>query len=83
MDTFGSRLRIAMSMRGLSIAALARLCCVSQQTIRNWRAMRDPRMSAAHLIALSEILNVRAQWLSKNAGGMLPIAATAPTLKSI
>jgi len=69
--TFGTRVRAAMASAGLSNKAqLGKRCGVSPQMAGRWLLLEEPRLSAAHLLALSRGLNVRMYWLMTGLGFM-------------
>lgn len=68
VNTFGSRLRHARTLRQLTQAELARACGLSQGAIGNYEA--DSRRSAKEVFRIAEVLGVEAAWLAMGTGPM-------------
>ncbi len=68
MNTFGSRLKYARTLRKLSQAELARACGLSQGTIGNYEA--GTRQNPQQVFRIAEVLEVSPAWLAMNAGPM-------------
>ncbi len=72
VNIFAERLRRTRTLRGLSQAALASACGVSQSAIANYE--NGSRKIAKNIFLLAEILNVNPIWLSQGTGPMEPLA---------
>jgi transcriptional regulator with XRE-family HTH domain len=78
MINFGERLRAAMLAAGVGTpsklaARITRLTGkkVARQTVEKWLRMRAPTLHAAHLIAVSAVLDVRLRWfIDESSTGM-------------
>ncbi len=68
VNTLGSRLRHARTLRRLTQAELARACGLSQGAIGNYEA--DSRRSAKDVFRLAEVLGVEPAWLAMGTGPM-------------
>ncbi len=77
---FSDRLRHARQLRGLSQAALARACGLSQGAIANYES--KSRRSAKEIFRLAEVLNVNALWLAMGTGPMTTDSATTQPKQS-
>ncbi|QDQ88180.1 helix-turn-helix domain-containing protein [Alcaligenaceae bacterium SJ-26] len=66
MNTFGSRLRHARKLRGLTQQQLARIAGLSQSAVGNYES--DQRHSSRALIALASALNIDPRWLDSGRG---------------
>lgn len=62
VNTLGSRLRYARTLRGLTQAQLARACGLSQGAIGNYES--DRRRNAKDVFRIAEVLKVSAAWLA-------------------
>jgi transcriptional regulator with XRE-family HTH domain len=65
----GDRIRDAIRSAGFTQKRLAEQLGVSEQTIRNWIAMRN-RPSAENLAAVAQVLDVDRGWLLTGAKGL-------------
>ncbi|NLC36241.1 MAG: helix-turn-helix transcriptional regulator [Alcaligenaceae bacterium] len=70
VNTFGTRLRYARTLRQLTQKELARLCGLSQGAIGNYET--DSRRSPKDVFRIAEALNVEAAWLAMGTGSMEP-----------
>lgn len=68
VNTFGSRLRHARQLRGLTQAQLARACGLSQGAIGNYES--DSRRNAKEIFRIADALKVDAMWLAMGTGSM-------------
>jgi len=68
VNTFGSRLKHARTLRRLSQAQLAHACGLSQGTIGNYESGR--RKNPQNVFRIAEVLQVSPAWLVLNAGPM-------------
>jgi transcriptional regulator with XRE-family HTH domain len=68
VNTFGSRLRHARTLRRLTQAELARACGLSQGAIGNYES--DSRRSTKHVFRIAEVLRVEPAWLAMGTGPM-------------
>jgi transcriptional regulator with XRE-family HTH domain len=68
VNQFSDRLRHARKLRGLSQAALARACGLSQGAIANYES--KSRRNAKEIFRLAEALQVNALWLALGTGPM-------------
>src|SRR3546814_1186413 len=75
VNEFADRLRHARQLRGLTQAALARACGLSQGAIANYE--EKSRRTAKEIFKLADALRVSHVWLSRGFGLMEPKATTA------
>lgn len=68
MNKFAERLRYARQLQGLTQAALAKACGLSQGAIANYEG--KSRQSAKEIFRLAEALRVSPIWLSQGMGPM-------------
>jgi transcriptional regulator with XRE-family HTH domain len=61
-ETTGQRIRQALKTAGITQRELARQVGVSEKSVGNWVADRDPP-KGTHLAAMSSLLGVKASWL--------------------
>lgn len=71
VKNFADRLRYARTLRGLSQAALAHACGLSQGAIANYES--NARQSAKEIFRIAEVLNVNPVWLGMGSGPMEPL----------
>lgn len=74
MKTIGERLNFLMTSKGLTNAAMARLCDVSRQSVIHWRTARFKRMDASLALIICDEFKVSLRWLI-NGEGEMPAAA--------
>lgn len=77
VKNFADRLRYARTLRGLSQAALAQACGLSQGAIANYES--NARQSAKEIFRIAEVLNVNPVWLGMGSGPMEPIDSLPET----
>ena len=70
VKNFADRLRHARTLRGLSQAALAQACGLSQGAIANYES--NARQSATEIFRIADVLNVNPVWLGMGSGPMEP-----------
>lgn len=70
---FAGRIKASMLAAGLDTQSVAEKVGVTPQVVRRWLKDKSPHMSAAHLIKLAVVLNVRAHWLAEGEG---PVSRT-------
>src|SRR3546814_13056461 len=75
VNEFADRLRHARQLRGLTQAALARACGLSQGAIANYEG--KSRRTAKEIFKLADALRVSPVWLSRGFGLMEPNAPPA------
>ena len=68
VNTFGTRLRHARTLRQLTQKELARACGLSQGAIGNYES--DSRRSPKDIFRLAEVLKVEPAWLAMGTGPM-------------
>ncbi|MGB3289931.1 MAG: helix-turn-helix transcriptional regulator [Burkholderiaceae bacterium] len=79
-DQFADRLHRARNLRGLSQAALARACGLSQSAIANYE--NKTRQTAKGIFRLAEALQVNPAWLAQGIGPMEVADPADPTHSS-
>lgn len=72
VNDFSERLRHARTLRGLSQAALAKACGLSQSAIANYE--NKSRRNAKGIFKIADVLQVRAAWLGLGTGPMESVA---------
>lgn len=70
VNTFGTRLRHARTLRRLTQKELARACGLSQGAIGNYET--DSRRNPKDVFRIAEVLNVEPAWLAMGTGSMEP-----------
>ena len=70
LKTLGERLNLLMTSKGLTNAAMARLCDVSRQSVIHWRTPRFKRMDASLALIICDEFKVNLRWLIKGEGEM-------------
>lgn len=73
VDTFGTRLRYARTLRRLTQKELARACGLSQGAIGNYET--DSRRSPKDIFRIADALKIDAAWLAMGTGVMEPRSA--------
>lgn len=73
VNTFGTRLRYARTLRRLTQKELARACGLSQGAIGNYET--NSRRSPKDVFRIAEVLNVEPAWLAMGTGPMEQQAA--------
>ena len=77
MKTIGDRLNQLMTSKGLTNAAMARLCEVSRQSVIHWRTPRFKRMDASLALVICDKYKVSLRWLVDGEGEMAAAADLA------
>lgn len=72
MDTFGGRLRDAIICAGESVASVATALDVSEQTVRNWKRMKEATLHGKQLARLGIFLKTSIIWLALGIGSPTP-----------
>lgn len=72
VSNFADRLRHARNLTGMTQAALAKACGLSQGAIANYEG--KSRQVAKEIFRLADALGVNALWLKHGLGPMMPIA---------
>ncbi len=77
MKTIGERLNFLMTSKGLTNAAMARLCDVSRQSVIHWRTPKFKRMDASLALIICDEFKVSLRWLINGEGEMVAAAELA------
>ena len=72
MNTSGERIRWALSKRGNTATWLARQLGITRAAVALWWSRRKPTSPYKHVERISEILEVRLEWLLTGRGEPMP-----------